>query len=181
MGTIPSGEVGWIWNWNGICSKSMCNSNGSILQILYPTPKLETNEWTWITDEDRYRLDMYPATRLVYIACFKGTTRGLSGVFLPLVMNPLCPLKYYDRSITTPWSLLGEVSLVHSIASYWRMKGNITLHAHGLMVCHGQYNTLLWKESFRWLHNAAEPLDVPLRFIPFILISIPMTVQFWHF
>ncbi len=23
----------------------------------------------------------------------KGTTRGLSGVFLPLVMNPLCPLK----------------------------------------------------------------------------------------
>ena len=28
---------------------------------------------------------------------FKGTTRGLSGVFLPLVMNPLCPLKYYDR------------------------------------------------------------------------------------
>ncbi len=26
----------------------------------------------------------------------KGTTRGLSGVFLPLVMNPLCPLKYYD-------------------------------------------------------------------------------------
>ncbi len=58
----------------------------------------------------------------------KGTTRGLSGVFLPMVMNPLCPLKYI----------------------------------HGLMVCHGQYNTLLWEESFRWLRNAAGPLDVPL-------------------
>ncbi len=34
---------------------------------------------------------------------FKGTTRGLSGVFLPLAMNPLCHLKYYDRSITSPW------------------------------------------------------------------------------
>ncbi len=42
---------------------------------------------------------------------FKGTTRGLSGVFLPLVMNPLCPLKYYDRSITSPWSLFGVVSM----------------------------------------------------------------------
>ncbi len=37
----------------------------------------------------------------------KKTTRGLSGVCLLLVMNPLCPLRYYDRSITCPWSLLG--------------------------------------------------------------------------
>ena len=33
----------------------------------------------------------------------KGTTRVLSGVFLPLVMKPLCPLKYYDRSITSQY------------------------------------------------------------------------------
>ncbi len=33
----------------------------------------------------------------------KGTTRGLSGVFLPLVMNPLCSLKYYDRYNTLLW------------------------------------------------------------------------------
>ena len=57
-------------------------------------------------------------------------------------MNPLCPLKYYDRSITSPWSLLG------------------------VMVCHGHYNTFLWKESFRLLRNAAGPLDVPLS--PFL-------------
>ena len=40
----------------------------------------------------------------------KGTTRGLSGVFLSLAMNPLCPLKYYDRSIWSkvvglPWTI----------------------------------------------------------------------------
>ncbi len=34
-----------------------------------------------------------------FLGHFKGTTRGLSGVFLRLVMNPLCPLKYYDRSM----------------------------------------------------------------------------------
>ena len=39
----------------------------------------------------------------------KGTTRVLSGVFLPLVMKTLCPRKYYDRSFTNPWSLLGVV------------------------------------------------------------------------
>ncbi len=39
----------------------------------------------------------------------------------------------------------------------------ITLHVRRLMVCHGQYTTLLWEESFRWLHNAAGPLDIPLR------------------
>ncbi len=33
-----------------------------------------------------------------------------------------------------------------------------------LMVCHGQYNILLREESFRWLGNAAGPLDVPLKF-----------------
>ncbi len=49
----------------------------------------------------------------------KGTIRGLSGVFLPLVMKPLCPLKYYDRSITSPWSLLGVVSLVHYPTCPW--------------------------------------------------------------
>ncbi len=54
-----------------------------------------------------------------------------------MVMNPLCPLKYY-----------------------------------GLMVCHDQYNTLLWEESFRWLHNAAGPLDVPLK-ICSIIDSVP--------
>ena len=27
---------------------------------------------------------------------------------------------------------------------------------------YGQYNTLLWEESFSWLRNAAGPLDVPL-------------------
>ncbi len=38
------------------------------------------------------------------------------------------------------------------------------LLAHGIMVCHGQYNTTcLWEESFRWLCNAAGPLDVPLN------------------
>ncbi len=36
-----------------------------------------------------------------------------------------------------------------------------TVHVHGLVVPHGQYNTLLWKELFRWLRNAAGPLDVP--------------------
>ncbi len=63
----------------------------------------------------------------VHLSIFKGTTRGLSGVFLPLVMNPLRPLKY------------------------------------GLMVCHGQYNILLWEDLFRWLRYAAGPLDVPLE------------------
>ncbi len=43
------------------------------------------------------------------------------------------------------------------------MEGNIALHVHGLMVCHDQHNTLLWEESFRWLRNAAGPLDVPLN------------------
>ena len=28
-----------------------------------------------------------------HVFLLKGTTRGLSGVFLPLVMNPLCLLK----------------------------------------------------------------------------------------
>ena len=42
-----------------------------------------------------------------------------------------------------------------------------------LMVWHGQYNTLLWEESFRWLRNAAGPLDVPLiqAFLDFILVA----------
>ncbi len=57
---------------------------------------------------------------------FKGTTRDLSDIFLPLGMNPFCTIKYCDRSITNPWSF--------------------TLHVHGLMVYHGQYNTLLWGE-----------------------------------
>ncbi len=34
---------------------------------------------------------------------FKGTTGGLSGVFLPLVMNPLSPLKYYVMANITPF------------------------------------------------------------------------------
>ena len=42
------------------------------------------------------------------------------------------------------------------------MKGNITLHIHGLMVSHGQYNTFVREESFKWLRNTAGPLDVPL-------------------
>ena len=41
-------------------------------------------------------------------------------------------------------------------------EGNITLHVRGLMVFHGQYNILSWEGSFRWLRNAAGPLDVPL-------------------
>ena len=46
---------------------------------------------------------------------FKGTTRGLSGVFLPLVMNPLWPLKYYDRSIISPWSFAMAI-ITHFVA-----------------------------------------------------------------
>ena len=42
------------------------------------------------------------------ILILKGTTRGLSGVFLPLVMNPLCPLKYYDRSMVNITHLYGK-------------------------------------------------------------------------
>ena len=37
------------------------------------------------------------------------------------------------------------------------------------MVCHGQYNTLLWEESFRWLRNAAGRPGCPLKTIKFIL------------
>ncbi len=40
----------------------------------------------------------------------KGTTRGLNGIFLPLVMNPLCPLKYYDRSTTVPWFAMAIIT-----------------------------------------------------------------------
>ncbi len=46
----------------------------------------------------------------MYFVIIKGTTRGLSGVFLPLVMNPRCPLKYYDRSITSPWFAIANVT-----------------------------------------------------------------------
>ena len=52
------------------------------------------------------------------------------------------------------------------------MKGNITLHVHGLMVCDGQYNTFLWEESFRWLHIAAGPLDVPLSQFLLLVFSV---------
>ena len=34
----------------------------------------------------------------------KGTSMGLSGVFLPLVMNPLGRLKYQDQPIIDPSS-----------------------------------------------------------------------------
>ncbi len=38
------------------------------------------------------------------LSLVKGTTRGMSGVYLPLVMNPLCSLKgYHARSITCLW------------------------------------------------------------------------------
>ncbi len=50
---------------------------------------------------------MYP---IPCIKSFKGTTRGLSGVFLPLAMNPLCPLKYYARSITSTWFPLANIT-----------------------------------------------------------------------
>ena len=86
-----------------------------------------------------------PPIQVINDSSLKGTTRGLSGIFLPLVMNPLCPLKYYDRSTTSPWSL----------------KGNITLHVHWLMVCHGQYNTLLWGEPSRGLRNVLDPWMSP--------------------
>ncbi len=76
----------------------------------------------------------HSSANIVHIDIIKGTTRGLRGVFLPLVMNPLCPLKYYDRSITCswvtglPWPILAPIR----------------------------------EESFRWLCNAAGPLVVPL-------------------
>ncbi len=50
---------------------------------------------------------------LIWPVTFKETTMSLSGVFIPLVMNPLGRLKYYDWSITNPWSMLGVVLLVH--------------------------------------------------------------------
>ncbi len=79
----------------------------------------------WITSVSAFmghrKMDTSFALHQNVPVLLKGTTRGLSGVFLPLVMNPLCLLKYYDRSITNPWSLPGVVSLVHLCLPYMFM------------------------------------------------------------
>ncbi len=59
---------------------------------IYGTEKLELDDYIWIGHN---RKSSHVRARKGYggVGLFvKGTTRGLGGVFLPLVMNPLCPL-----------------------------------------------------------------------------------------
>ncbi len=52
-------------------------------------------------------------------------------------------------------------------------------HVHGLMDC--QYNTLLWGESLRGLHNAAGPLDVPLKHCDIHSSQTSLGAEFYAF
>ena len=79
---------------------------------------------------------------------------GLNDVFLPLAMNPLCPLKATTGGSTKLFSTL------HNKATTGDSKPGHRPPVVALSIMTD--NTLLWEELFRWLRNAAGPLDVPL-------------------